>query len=210
MKAKLIALSILTLVIFGAVSSGPGQDDDRRARMREQMKKRLEQRQQQTKKKAPEKPKDMKVTALVGADVYTVTHEVIRGGTILVQEGKILDLGQDLEVPKGATVIDASGKTITPGFITLNMSGLALRVSSSDRSAKYQDSLDPYDRNMKIRARCRYHHGLHSAEQRQILVSRGCGGAVLGIGAERMKSCSASWRLIWISALPNQLAPAAE
>ena len=130
MKAKLIVLSILTLVVLGAVAPGPGQDDDRRARVRELMKKRFEERQKAAKKKkASPKPKDTKITAIVGGDIHTVTREVIRNGTLLIQGGKILDVGQDLQVPKGATVIDASGKTITPGFVTLNMSRIALRGS---------------------------------------------------------------------------------
>lgn len=150
MKAKLIALCILMFVVLGTVAPGPGQDDDRRARLQALMKKRLEQRRQAAKKKAPEKPKDTKITALVGGDIHTVTREVIRDGTILVQDGKILDVGQGLQVPKDATVINTRGKIITPGFVTLDMSGLALRVATSNRSAKYEDSLDPYDRDMKI------------------------------------------------------------
>ena len=152
MKAKLIVLSVLVLVVFAAVRPGPGQDDDRRARLQALMKKRLEQRRQQTKKKAPSKPKDTKITALVGGDIHTVTREVIRNGTLLIQNGKILDVGQDLEVPKGATILDTTGKTITPGFVTLDMSSSVAfgPQASSARTKKFQDYLDPFRRDIKL------------------------------------------------------------
>ena len=54
-----------------------------------------------------------KLLAIVGGDVYTITHEVIRGGTVLVKDGKILRVGQDLAIPEGATVLDAKGKYVT-------------------------------------------------------------------------------------------------
>ena len=94
-----------------------------------------------TKKKGP-------VTAIVGADIHTVSREVIRRGVILVQDGKILDVGQDVKVPSGAKVIDAKGKYISPGFVTMNMSRIGL--SSSSRSGKVSDGLDPFDRNIKL------------------------------------------------------------
>src|SRR2546430_8052394 len=64
-----------------------------------------------------------KVLAVVGGDVYTITHEVIRGGTVLVKDGKILKVGQDIAVPEGATVLDAKGKYVTPGFVAVSMAG---------------------------------------------------------------------------------------
>ncbi|HBE68998.1 MAG TPA: hypothetical protein DDW52_12690 [Planctomycetaceae bacterium] len=89
------------------------------------------------------------VLAIVGGDVITVTRETIRGGTILIEDGKITALGNDIEVPKNAETIDASGQVITPGFISLNASRVGLR-SSSDSSAKYADSLDPFDNNVRL------------------------------------------------------------
>src|SRR5437588_8170135 len=68
-----------------------------------------------------------KVLAIVGGDVYTITHEVIRGGTVLVKDGKIVRVGQDVPVPEGATVLDAKGKYVTPGFVAVSMAGVGLR-----------------------------------------------------------------------------------
>jgi imidazolonepropionase-like amidohydrolase len=98
------------------------------------------------------------VTAVVGADVYTVTRGVIRGGTVLVQDGKIIKVGQDVAVPDGATVIDAAGKIVTPGYVAVNATGVGIRAAGGigagggggpgarpDRTA---DNLNPYDRNL--------------------------------------------------------------
>jgi hypothetical protein len=75
---------------------------------------------------------------------------VIRRGVVLVQDGKILQVGQDIEPPENAEIIDAKGKVITPGFIAMNMSRIALRSISSSRSAKTSDGLDPFDQNIKL------------------------------------------------------------
>lgn len=49
--------------------------------------------------------------------IYTMAGEVIENGCILIQDGKILEVGKDLETPENAEVIDAKGKMVTPGFI---------------------------------------------------------------------------------------------
>ena len=46
-----------------------------------------------SKKVAAKKDDKHKVLALVGGDVYTVSGEVIHGGTVLVKDGKILKVG---------------------------------------------------------------------------------------------------------------------
>ena len=99
-------------------------------------------------KKSDDKEKP-KVTAIVGGDILTVTREKIRRGTILISEGKITALGKNIDIPEDAVRIDASGKTITPGFIAINCSRVGL-VSSSSRTDKYADQLDPFDRNISL------------------------------------------------------------
>ncbi len=98
---------------------------------------------------SPAAQKQQPVLAIVGGDVYTVSREVIRRGTVLVQGDKIIEVGDDVQVPEGARVIDAAGKYVTPGFIAMNMSRIGFR-SSSSRSAKLEDYLDPFDRDIKL------------------------------------------------------------
>jgi imidazolonepropionase-like amidohydrolase len=55
--------------------------------------------------------------AIVGGDVYTVARpQPIKGGTVLIRDGRIVAVGSDVAVPQGAQVIDAKGKWVTPGL----------------------------------------------------------------------------------------------
>lgn len=51
------------------------------------------------------------------ARILTVTQGVIDKGDILIQDGKIADIGIDIKIPADAKVLDAEGKLITPGLI---------------------------------------------------------------------------------------------
>ena len=52
------------------------------------------------------------------ANIMTVSSKgTIRGGSILVRDGKIVAVGTDVEAPAGVEVIDAQGKWVTPGII---------------------------------------------------------------------------------------------
>ncbi|MEM7557606.1 MAG: amidohydrolase family protein [Planctomycetota bacterium] len=102
--------------------------------------------------KKPEPAKEeakKEIIAITGGNIITVTQGRVRGGTILVEDGKITAVGNDIEVPEGAKTIDASGKTVTPGFIAMDMSRVGLRTSSTS-GAKYEDGLDPFDNNVKL------------------------------------------------------------
>jgi imidazolonepropionase-like amidohydrolase len=55
--------------------------------------------------------------AIKGGKIYTVTGDVIDGGVILIENGKITAVGKDVPIPDGAEVIDATGKVVTPGLI---------------------------------------------------------------------------------------------
>ncbi len=56
-------------------------------------------------------------TAIVNARILTVTRGEIPKGTLLIRDGKIAELGPDVKVPAGATLIDAAGKTLFPGML---------------------------------------------------------------------------------------------
>ncbi|HUB37700.1 MAG TPA: amidohydrolase [Streptosporangiaceae bacterium] len=55
--------------------------------------------------------------AIVGGRVVPISGEPLDSGTILVSGGKITAVGTDLDIPAGATVIDAAGGWVLPGFI---------------------------------------------------------------------------------------------
>ncbi|GAB3402031.1 amidohydrolase [Schumannella luteola] len=57
--------------------------------------------------------------AIVGARVVPVTADPIENGTVVVEGGRITAIGAAAEVvvPEGATVVDAAGRWLVPGFI---------------------------------------------------------------------------------------------
>jgi imidazolonepropionase-like amidohydrolase len=59
-----------------------------------------------------------RVQAIINARIITVAGAVIESGTVLVDEsGKIAAVGAGLAVPAGAAVLDAGGRTLTPGLV---------------------------------------------------------------------------------------------
>jgi imidazolonepropionase-like amidohydrolase len=55
--------------------------------------------------------------ALTHASIETITKGTIANGTVIVKEGKIAAVGNDVAVPPGAEVIDCTGLWIYPGMI---------------------------------------------------------------------------------------------
>ena len=55
--------------------------------------------------------------AIVNGKVYPIASGVIENGVVLIEDGKIKAVGKDIEIPAGAEIIDAEGKTVTPGLI---------------------------------------------------------------------------------------------
>ena len=51
------------------------------------------------------------------AIVMTVTHGNITNGSVYIKDGKITAVGETVNAPTGATVIDAAGKYLTPGIV---------------------------------------------------------------------------------------------
>ncbi len=54
---------------------------------------------------------------LRGASVHPVSGPNIPGGSILIQDGKIADVGLRIAAPKGARVVDLKGLDVYPGMI---------------------------------------------------------------------------------------------
>ena len=57
------------------------------------------------------------VWALEGGNVYVEPGIIIKNTTIIIRGGLIKKVGTNLAIPKDASVLDMSGKTIYPGFI---------------------------------------------------------------------------------------------
>ena len=64
---------------------------------------------------APENPRGL--YAVTGGRVFTMTGAPIDDGTVIVENGRIREVGARLPAPAGATVVDARGAWVFPGFI---------------------------------------------------------------------------------------------
>ncbi len=95
--------------------------------------------------------------AYKGALIYTINSTPIENGTLIVQNGKILAVGADIQIPDNAKVFDVKGKVIMPGLVDTH-SHLG-NGSGGDRSGalhpevRLLDAFDPMAVNlMKARA----------------------------------------------------------
>src|SRR5258708_21582523 len=57
------------------------------------------------------------VLLIQNATILTVSHGTIERGSILIKDGKIAEVGQTVNAPKDAQVIDAAGQFVIPGII---------------------------------------------------------------------------------------------
>lgn len=55
--------------------------------------------------------------AICNGKIYPIEGQIIENGMILIDDGKIIKMGKEIEIPAKASVIDAKGKCVFPGFI---------------------------------------------------------------------------------------------
>ncbi len=60
---------------------------------------------------------DPRAIAITGGRVVTVSGPTLAKGTVVIAGGKIVAIGETVAVPRDATVIDATGRTVYPGLI---------------------------------------------------------------------------------------------
>ena len=55
--------------------------------------------------------------AIKNAAIYTMAGDVIKGGSVLIENGKFSAVGKELAIPEGVKTIDAGGLMLTPGLV---------------------------------------------------------------------------------------------
>src|SRR5207253_2677500 len=100
-----------------------------------------------------EPPAGLKSIALVGGEVLTQTEDAAVRGTILIRDGKIAAVGQEVTILGDAEKIDVTGCLITPGLIdarsNLWLTPAAARESGSDGGLDVLDGIDPHEEDWK-------------------------------------------------------------
>ncbi|HLY10467.1 MAG TPA: amidohydrolase family protein [Planctomycetota bacterium] len=94
----------------------------------------------------PKEEKKPVYQALVGGDLQTVTQGLLKGGTLLIKDDKILKIGPAVELPEGTVRIDVSGKRVLPGFVA----AWARNVGLTPSAGKIADALDPFSESIKL------------------------------------------------------------
>ncbi|MGH9863954.1 MAG: amidohydrolase, partial [Candidatus Acidiferrales bacterium] len=93
---------------------------------------------------------DSNVTVIKNATILTITHGRIEHGSIVIRDGKIADVGADVQSPAGAKVIDGTGLYVMPGIIDCHthiavdgdVNEGSISVSSM---VNIKDVMNPYD-----------------------------------------------------------------
>jgi imidazolonepropionase-like amidohydrolase len=57
------------------------------------------------------------VILIQNATILTVSHGTIEHGSVLIKDGKIVEIGASIKAPKDAQVVDAAGQFVIPGII---------------------------------------------------------------------------------------------
>ncbi|XLS30418.1 amidohydrolase family protein [Flavobacteriaceae bacterium M23B6Z8] len=86
-------------------------------------------------------------TAFINANIQQSSTQVLKNGTLLIQDGKIIDVGTNLKLPDNTVVIDLQGKYIYPSFIDIFTEfGIKKpeKKTSPGRSAQYHPSREGY------------------------------------------------------------------
>ena len=90
-----------------------------------------------------------KPVLLQGGTIHTVSGDVVVGGDLLFDGGKIKQIGKGLDVPEKAEVVDATGKHIYPGMID-SLSSIGLVEVESIRASV--DTTEVGNLNPNVRA----------------------------------------------------------
>ncbi|WP_439131328.1 amidohydrolase family protein [Polaribacter sp.] len=92
--------------------------------------------------------------AFTNATIYVTPTEVIKKGTLLIKDGKVVAVGKSVKIPNGTKTTDLSGKSIYPSFIDIYTDfGIAKpkRERSNSRITQYAATREGYYWNDHIR-----------------------------------------------------------
>lgn len=81
--------------------------------------------------------------AITNGRLYTISHGVIDGGTLLVEDGKFVAVGRDVVVPEGAEILDATGKHVYPGLVDAHTHHGVYAEVSGPEGADGNEMTDP-------------------------------------------------------------------
>ena len=70
-------------------------------------------------------------TAFTNATIHVNPTEIINDGTLIIKNGKVVNTGKRITIPKNSIIIDLKGKHIYPSFIEM-YSNFGIQKSKRD------------------------------------------------------------------------------
>lgn len=93
------------------------------------------------------KSKNNNYTAFTNAKIFITPTQVVDQGTLLIQNGKVVQVGKSVIIPKNTVTIDLSGKSVYPSFIDVFSDfGVSKpkRAEGSRRSPQYKPTREGF------------------------------------------------------------------
>ncbi|NJB72285.1 imidazolonepropionase-like amidohydrolase [Saonia flava] len=93
------------------------------------------------------KSKNNNYTAFTHAKIYVTPTQVLDNATLLIQNGKVAQVGKSVTIPKNSVTLDLEGKSIYPSFIDIYSDfgvDKPKRASGGGRSAQYEPSREGF------------------------------------------------------------------
>jgi len=79
-------------------------------------------------------PPAARLVAITNATIMTASHGTIERGTIVIRDGRIAEVGQNVTVPAGAQVIDGTGRYVIPGIVDAHSHTAAEAINEGSQS----------------------------------------------------------------------------
>jgi imidazolonepropionase-like amidohydrolase len=93
------------------------------------------------------KAKNNNYTAFINGKIYVTPTQIVDNGTLLIQNGKVVQVAKSIALPKNTVVIDLKGNYVYPSFIDV-FSNFGVekpkRDSQGRRSAEYEPTREGY------------------------------------------------------------------
>lgn len=93
------------------------------------------------------KSKNNNYKAFTNAKIFITATQVVEKGTLLIQNGKVVQVGKTVSIPKNTVLVDLKGKSIYPSFIDI-FSDFGVkkpkRAEGSGRSPQYDATRDGF------------------------------------------------------------------
>ncbi len=99
-------------------------------------------------------PGRAEITAVKAGRILTISGEPVEDGVILIEDGKIAEIGVGIEIPENAEVVDAGKSVVMPGLVDAGAPApvrgdLNEQSSEITPTLRISDALDPQSKALK-------------------------------------------------------------